>query len=276
MTSRSLLWSLRVWVWSIELPLIHLTSFCKKKKKIIKLFCCWTRRNVPQKKQRHASATGNGSSWTQSWLRTQRVGSLWSYKWDLCLTCRIILISFHNCVAELFQDLSQLQEIWIAEGESCKHYVLITVVKMAQFNMNIVSSVLYMTNSGESRTQKFQALDHNTPLNVHYFSLFHSSGPWRWAVCPRFPIQQLWVAASALIFIERPLGCTTGNEHFVEKHTHFYLYLFLQMTRSLLLLWLDKKILRKHHNKQRIDPDNKNYVCLKPDHFPLCNRAPFC
>lgn len=26
------------------------------------------------------------------------------------------------CLAELFQDLSQLQEIWIAEGEICKHW----------------------------------------------------------------------------------------------------------------------------------------------------------
>lgn len=33
-------------------------------------------------------------------------------RFELCAS----LILFHCCFAELFQDLSQLQEIWIAEG----------------------------------------------------------------------------------------------------------------------------------------------------------------
>ncbi len=33
-----------------------------------------------------------------------------------------VLMKFHNCLAELFQDLIQLQEIWIAEGETCEHH----------------------------------------------------------------------------------------------------------------------------------------------------------
>lgn len=74
MISRFPLWSLRVWVWNIMILywfyIIFLLSWCMCAEFHSFARCC---RNVTHRKQRSVSAKGRGSSWTPSWLRTQKV-----------------------------------------------------------------------------------------------------------------------------------------------------------------------------------------------------------
>lgn len=61
--------------------------------------------------------TENGNLWTQSLPRTQKVTADMKASELMTLLCHMFLISITTWFPELFQDLSQLQEIWIAEGE---------------------------------------------------------------------------------------------------------------------------------------------------------------
>lgn len=78
-------------------------------------FCC---RNATQLR-RGVSPTGGGGSWTESWLRTQKVSHLvfFSLRLTFLNAAFSSINTIHACLLELFQDLSQLQEIWIAEGK---------------------------------------------------------------------------------------------------------------------------------------------------------------
>lgn len=93
-------------------------------------FCCWSDEDSPSSHfanstiltwRNHPATdlymTGNGNLWTQSSPRTQKVTADMKASELMTLLCHKFLISFTTWFPELFQDLSQLQEIWIAEGE---------------------------------------------------------------------------------------------------------------------------------------------------------------